>query len=305
MIRPVRAITSLDLHTPPGWVARFLRQPGGRVGAALGLALLVVAVCAEQIAPANPKLAVAGPLLPPSSAHWFGTDDLGRDVFSNVVYGSRVALYVGLVAAATSALIGTAVGLIAGYKGGPVDDLLMRLSEVFQLLPRFFLALLLVSLFGSEIGWVALLLGFTFWPTTARLLRSRVLSVREKEFVVAAQAIGATDLHIMFRQVLPNAVSPILINSARQIAGAILTEASLSFLGMGDPTLVSWGQMLNNAQRFIRVAWWLFVFPGAALVGAVLCTTLIADGLVDTLQPSRLGNRRDPEPAPRAQGPAT
>ncbi len=277
---------------PSGWVARYAGRRGGLIGAGLALVLLLVALCSDLIAPANPKIAVSGPLLPPSSARWFGTDDLGRDVFSNVIYGSRVALFVGLVTALTSGIIGTVVGLTAGYRGGYVDDVLMRITEVFQLLPRFFLALLLVALFGNRIEWVALMLGATFWPGTARLLRSQVLSLREREFVLAAQTLGATDLAIMLRHILPNALSPVIVSLARQIAGAILTEASLSFLGLGDPTLVSWGQLLNNAQRFTRTAWWLFVFPGAALVGAILSTTLIADALVDVLRPNHGGTAR-------------
>jgi peptide/nickel transport system permease protein len=240
----------------------------------------LVAVCAQVIAPVPPKMTVAAPLLGPSAAHWFGTDDLGRDLFSNVVHGTRVALGVGLITALVSAVVGTLVGLVAGYAGGGVDDALMRLTETFQVLPRFFLALLLISFFGGNIWLVALMLGLTFWPGTARLLRAQVLSLRSREFVLAAVSIGAGDARIMFRHVLPNAFAPVIVSAARQMAGAILTEAGLSFLGLGDPTLVSWGQLLNGAQRFIRTAWWLFVFPGAALTLTVLSTTLLADGLV-------------------------
>ena len=268
-----------------GWRAD-RRQPGATAGLALALAVLVMAIFAPQIAPFPPKLTAGAALQPPSARHLFGTDDLGRDTFSNVVYGARVALVVGLTTALTAAVIGTLVGLVSGYAGGRWDDLLMRLTETFQLLPRFFLALLLVSLLGSDIVWIALLLGLTFWPTTARLLRSQVLSVRSREHVVAARAVGAHERAIMLRHVLPLAFAPVIISAARMIAGAILTEASLSFLGLGDPTLVSWGQLLSNAQRFIRTAWWLFVFPGAALALTVLATTLVADGLVGALRPA-------------------
>jgi peptide/nickel transport system permease protein len=269
-----------------GWLARYRRQPGATAGLALALAVLVTAVFAPQIAPFPPKLTAGAALQPPSALHLFGTDDLGRDTFSNVIYGARVALVVGLTTALTAAVIGTLVGLVAGYAGGRWDDLLMRLTETFQLLPRFFLALLLVSLLGSDIVWIALLLGLTFWPATARLLRSQVLSVRSREHVVAARAVGVHERAIMLRHVLPLAFAPVIISAARMVAGAILTEASLSFLGLGDPTLVSWGQLLSNAQRFIRTAWWLFVFPGAALALTVLATTLVADGLVAALRPS-------------------
>jgi peptide/nickel transport system permease protein len=269
-----------------GWFARYRQQPGATAGLVLILAVLALAVFAPWIAPFAPKVTVGAALQPPSAAHPFGTDDLGRDTFSNVVHGARVALVVGLTTALTAAVIGTLVGLVSGYAGGRWDDILMRLTETFQLLPRFFLALLLVSLLGSDIVWIALLLGLTFWPGTARLLRSQVLSVRGREYVTAARAGGVHERRIMLRHVLPNAFAPVVISAARQIAGAILTEASLSFLGLGDPTLVSWGQLLSNAQRFIRTGWWLFVFPGAALALTVLATTLVADGLVAALRPS-------------------
>lgn len=268
-----------------GVAARYLRQPTAVVGLALAALIVLIALTAPLITPAPPKTAVGDPLQPPAAAYWFGTDDLGRSVFSNVVYGARAALIVGLVTAGTSLLIGTVVGLLSGYFGGYTDDALMRLTETFQLMPRFFLALLLIVVFGGSIWFVALILGLTFWPGTARVLRAQVLSLRGREFVVAAHALGAHDRRIMFRHVLPNTIAPVIVTSATQVSGAILTEAGLSFLGLGDPTLVSWGQMLNDAQRFIRSAWWLFVFPGAALALAVLATTLIADGLNHALRP--------------------
>ena len=183
-------------------------------------------------------------------------------------------------------MIGTPVGLLSGHLGGRRDDRLMRLTETVQMLLRFFLALLLVSLLDSDILWIARLLGLTFWPSTARLLRSQALSVRNREHVLAARAIGAPERVIMLRRVLPLAFTPVIISAAQQMADAILTEASLSFLGLGDPTMASWGQLPSNAQRFIRTAWRLFVFPGAALALTVLATTLAADGLAAVLQPS-------------------
>lgn len=269
-----------------GWLARYRRQPGATAGLILALVIVITAVGAPWIAPYPPKVTAGAALQAPSAAHPFGTDDLGRDMFSNVVYGAQVALVIGLTTALTAALIGTLVGLLSGYTGGRWDDLLMRLTETFQMLPRFFLALLLVSLLGSDIVWIALLLGLTFWPGTARVLRSQVLSVRSREHVIAARAVGVHERAIMLRHVLPLAFAPVIISAARMVAGAILTEASLSFLGLGDPTLVSWGQLLSNAQRFIRTAWWLFVFPGAALALTVLATTLVADGLVGALRPA-------------------
>lgn len=265
-------------------MARYSRQPVAVAGLAIGLIIVAVAALAGQIASVDPKASVAQALLPPSAAHPFGTDDLGRDVLSNVVHGTRAALLVGLLTAGTSLGLGGMVGLLAGYLGGWPDDLLMRVAEGFQLLPRFFLVLVLVTLFGSSIWLVAILLGLTFWPGTARVLRSQVLTIRQREYVVAAFALGAGTWHTMLRHVLPNSVLPLVVTVAAQVSGAILTEAGLSFLGLGDPTWVTWGQMLNDAQRFMRTAWWLSAFPGMALVVIVLATTAIADGIGHALQ---------------------
>jgi peptide/nickel transport system permease protein len=248
-----------------------------------GLLLVVTAVFAWQIAPYHPQISVGQALLPPSAAHWFGTDDLGRDTFSKVIHGARPALLVGLLTAATSLGIGVTMGMLAGYLGGWVDDILMRVAEAFQLLPRFFLILLLVTMFGGNLWLVAILLGVTFWPGTARILRSQVLTIRHREYVVAARSLGADARQIMLRHVLPNSILPVVVTVAAQISGAIITEAGLSFLGLGDPTWVTWGQMLNDAQRFMRTAWWLSVFPGLALALTVLITTTIADGVNDAL----------------------
>lgn len=195
---------------PRGWGARLLSQPEALAGLALTSAFVLLAVGSWQFAPFDPKVAVARPLLAPSPVHWFGTDDLGRDVLSNVVHGTRASLLVGTITTLTSFVIGTAAGLSAGYFGGLVDDAIMRLAEAFQLLPRFFLALLLVAFFGSSIWLLALVLGLTFWPSTARLLRAQVLSLRQRDFVLAARALGARDRRVMLRHVLPNALAPVL-----------------------------------------------------------------------------------------------
>lgn len=269
--------------------APLLRAFWRRRLAALGLLGLLtvaaIAVLAAWLAPYPPQQGVAAPLLAPSRAHWFGTDDLGRDLFSNVVYGARVALIIGLVSATAASGIGVAVGLLAGFAGGMVDEALMRLTELFQMLPRFFLALLLAAIFGSSIWWVAMLIAITSWPGMARLLRAEVLSVRSREYIQAAIVTGAPAWRIMLRHILPNAHGPVVVAAARLVAAAIITEAGLSFLGLGDPSVVSWGQMLNNAQRFIRQAWWTYVFPGAALTATVLCVTFVADGVLDALRP--------------------
>lgn len=266
-----------------GW--RFWRSPAAIAGLALGVAVLAAAALGPGIAPADPFTATAAPLRPPSPGHWMGTDDLGRDVLSGVLHGARVSLAVGLVTAAAASVIGTLVGASAGFYGGVVDDALMRLTELVQVMPRFFLAVLVAALFGPSFVFLTILLGLTFWPTTARLLRAQVFSLREREYVLAARALGFGDARILLRHVLPNAIVVVVVSAALQVGTAILVEASLSFLGLGDRTLVSWGQMLNNAQPFLRLAWWMSVFPGIALVLTVLGANLLADGIYQAWDP--------------------
>lgn len=257
----------------------------GAVGFVLVAFLAVVAVFGALAAPFDPLRASDAPLRPPSPAHWMGTDDLGRDVLSGVLHGARVSLLVGLATALTAAVIGMLVGGVAGFYGGAADDVLMRLTEVVQTVPRFFLAVLVAAVFGPSIVFLTLLLGLTFWPGTARLLRAQVLSLRQREYVLAARALGLRELSLLRRHVLPNAIAVVIVSAALQVGTAILVEASLSFLGLGDRTAVSWGWMLSNAQPFLRIAWWMSVFPGLALVLTVLAANLAADGLYAVWDP--------------------
>ena len=204
-----------------------------------------------------------------------------------MVHGSRVSLLVGLLAAFTSGLLGTLVGGPAGYFGGALDDLLMRLTELFQVVPRFFLALIVTALFGPNVVVVTLLLGLTFWPITARLLRAQILSIRARDYVLAARAVGAADDRILLRHVLPNAISVVVVATTLQVGTAILVEAGLSFLGLGDRSVVSWGNILNGAQPLIRIAWWTAVFPGLAITLTVVAANLLGDGLTAALGPGR------------------
>lgn len=272
--------------------SRTTSEPLLLAGGTLVLAITGLAVFGPVVATGNP-LSAAGPaLLPPGAGFPFGTDDLGRDVLLGVINGARVSLLAGAIAAGTSAVIGTAVGGAAGFFGRPLDDLLMRATEVVQVAPRFFLAVLVAALFGPSLWYLALLLGLTFWPQTARLLRAQVLSLREREYVLAARAVGVRPLRILVRHVLPNAASIVVITAALQVGAAILVEASLSFLGLGDRSLISWGYMLNNAQPFLRTAWWMSLFPGLALALTVLGTNLLADGIQSMLDPRRTMGQR-------------
>lgn len=264
-----------------------LRSRVGLAGVVMSAGVVLLGLLGGVVAPADPFVPAGGPLRPPGAGHLFGTDDLGRDVLSGVLHGARISLLVGVVTATTAAMLGTAIGAIAGFYGGGTDDLLMRLTEFVQVIPRFFLAVLVAALFGPSIVFLVLLFGLTFWPGTARLVRSQVLSLREREYIVAARALGLRDGRILVRHILPNVLAIVLVSGALQVGAAILIEASLSFLGLGDRTVVSWGYMLNNAQPFLRSAPWLSVFPGLALVITVLGTNLLADGLQATWERPR------------------
>lgn len=267
--------------------SRFRQQGPAVVGVVLLAGLIGVALLAGVIAPSDPFRRAGAPLQPPSLQHWFGTDDLGRDVFSGVVHGSRPSMLVGFAAALTSAVVGTMVGSLAGYFGRVTDDVLMRLTELVQVVPRFFLVLIVAALFGPSLTTVALLLGLTFWPGTARLLRAQILSLRNRDFVLAARAIGVPRRRILVRHVLPNAFAVVVVSTSLQVGSAILVEAGLSFLGLGDRTVVSWGNMLNLAQPLIRVAWWAAVFPGLAITVTVMAANMVGDGLNAALDPRR------------------
>lgn len=272
---------------------------------ALGLVVLLAAAAlalgAGLLAPGDPLRPAGRPLQPPSGQHPLGTDDLGRDLLVMLVHGTRTSLVVGLAVALLSGLIGTAVGAVSGYAGRVVDDVLMRLTELVQVVPRFFLVLVAATLVGPSLALTVLLLGLTFWPPIARLLRAQVLALREREFVLSARALGASDARVLVRHVLPNALPVVAAAVALQVGTAILVEAGLSFLGLGDRAVLSWGYLLNSAQPFLRTAWWLAVFPGAAIALLVLAVNLVADGL----EPGR--ERRwpaRPRPAPAARRPA-
>jgi peptide/nickel transport system permease protein len=215
-----------------------------------------------------------------------GTDDLGRDIFSGVIYGARVSMGVGFVAAVGSSLVGLLIGIVAAYYGRTYDTVLMRITEIFFVIPMVFLAILLVAFFGSSIWNVIFVIIILSWPTTARLVRGQVLALKERDFVKASKALGEHDFYIMFMEILPNTLAPIIVNGSIEVARAIVVEAGLSFLGLGDPNLTSWGIMLYKSQRFlVQQIWWTFSFPGAALFFTVLSLNVIADTLNTILNP--------------------
>lgn len=269
---------------------RLSRHPAGIVGTILTLAVVAAGGLAGRITAADPFRAVGDPLLGPSRSHLMGTDNLGRDMFNEVMHGARTSMIVVLGVMVIASVIGVGVGVVAGYRGGWIDDLLMRITEAFQVVPRFFLVLLIVSLFGGGLDNLIYVLALTSWPGLARVVRADVLSVRDRDYVEAARATGASDRRIVLRHILPNVAPTALVVIALTGSRIILLEASLSFLGLGDPTVMSWGYLISNAQRFLRVAWWMSVFPGLAIATAVLGINLLSDALNDVLNatgPSR------------------
>ena len=267
-------------------VWRILRvRPLVLAAVALLAFFVFAAIFANQIATHDPHATSAASLRPPSAAYLFGTDDLGRDIFSGVVHGARVSLAIGITVAALSGLIGVLVGLTAGYAGGLIDDFLMRLTELFMIPPRFFLALVIAALFGSTFLTLIVVLSVTYWPGTARLVRAEVMSLKERSFVEAATAIGASPGRILFRTILPNALPIIVTNVVLMIGGVILVEAALEFIGLGDSNYVSWGYMLHNGEHFIRDAWWVMFFPALAVSLLVLALNTLGDALNRALDP--------------------
>jgi len=265
----------------------FLKNKLAVLGTACILGVFMVAIFAPSIAPYDPlAISVSSKLSPPSKEHLLGTDHLGRDVFSRMLYGARVSLLVGFIAVSISLIIGITVGAISGYYGGMVDAVLMRWVDIMMCFPAFFLILTVIALLGPNIFNVMVVIGVTSWMGTARFVRAEFLSLRERDFVVAAKALGANDIRIIFRHILPNAMAPIFVVATLDVATAILVEASLSFLGFGvQPPMPSWGNILTAGRMYIFDAWWLTVFPGLAILVTVLSFNLFGEGLRDALDP--------------------
>jgi peptide/nickel transport system permease protein len=264
---------------------QFRKNRAAEISLYLIVLFIVVAALAEAVSPYDPFTLGDDTLLGPSAGHWMGTDDLGRDTLSRVIYGTRVPLLVGVLATATSMLLGILIGAFSGYFKGRTDVILMRATEYVLVVPRFFLALLVVAMLGTGIVKIVLVIGLLGWPEAARVVRAQFLTFREREFVLAARAIGASHIKVIFTEILPNAIPPAVVVASILVARAILLEAGLSFLGLGDPNLVSWGSLLSEAQERIGASIWLALFPGMALSLLVLCVNLFGDGINDVLNP--------------------
>ncbi len=273
---------------------RFRENPLSVTALIIILILATVALFAPLIAPYAPaKINVYNVLSPPDSAHPFGTDDLGRDVLSRIIWGSRVSLKVGFIAVGIAITIGTALGATAGFYGGTIDSLLMRFVDIMLAFPTFFLILAVIAIVEPSISTIMIIIGLTGWMDVARLVRAEFLTLKERDFVSAARAIGASDFRIIFRHIIPNALSPVFVAATFGIAGAILTESGLSFLGLGvQPPEPSWGNILTSGKDYITVAWWLSLFPGLAILITVLSYNLVGEGLRDALDPRLWQNEK-------------
>jgi peptide/nickel transport system permease protein len=267
-----------------GW-RRFRQNPPALFGLVIVTLVVLIGIAGPWLAPSGPFELVGARLSPPRGEHLFGTDHLGRDVLSGVLYGTRTSLQVGFLSMALSVTLGLTIGAISGYYGRWLDDLLMRITEVFQVMPRFFLALVIVAMFGADLWGTIFVIGILSWAEIARLVRAEFLTLRDRPFVMAARAYGASNTQIIFREILPNALTAVIVAASLQVPSAILLEASLSFIGAGDPDVMSWGRMLNNAQQFMRQAWWVATFPGLAISITAMGLALMADGINDFLNP--------------------
>lgn len=266
-----------------GLAAGVLARPGGRIGLALVVALAAAGALAPLLAPADPFV-ISGPsLAPPGGAHPLGTDALGRDLLSGLLFGTRASLAVAVGVGILVLVIGGGIGASSAYLGGRCDDALMRFTEFFQAVPRFFLAILAMAVFGPGLELLVLVLGLTSWTMLARVVRAEVLSLKQREFVDAARVVGASGTRIVLRELLPNALPPALALLGLIMGHVLLVEASLGFLGLADPNAMTWGLIAGAAQPYVRLAWWLPFFPGVAILLAVLGFNLLADALTAAL----------------------
>jgi peptide/nickel transport system permease protein len=274
-----------------GFLRSYFRSPAAVVGLVLLLIVLVMAATAGSLFPRDP-LALAGrPLQWPAENPRFllGTDNSGRDILAQIFYGARISLLIGLVGTAIAIVIGVVVGALAGYYGGMVDTVLMRITEAFQTLPNFLLLLLCVAVFGSNLMTVTIAIGIVSWPAPARLTRAEFLSLRGREFVEACRTLGLSDVQIIFREILPNALPPVIVYASVVMAVSILLESALAFLRLSDPNVASWGNLIGLGRDVLRTHWYVSAIPGLAILLTVLAVSLVGQGLNDALNPRLRG----------------
>src|SRR4030066_100994 len=271
----------------------FKRNKLAITGGIIVITLFLVSLFASFISPSDPgKIDVKEILLPPSSEHIFGTDELGRDVLSSMIYGSRISLAVGFVAVGIATIIGIILGALAGYYGRWTDRLIMRFIDIMLSIPTFFFILAVIAFIGPGIWNIMIIIGLTSWMGIARLVRAEFLSLKEREFVLAAKALGASNMRIIFKHIMVNSLAPVFVSAVLGVASAILGESELSFLGLGvQPPTPSWGNILALGKDNIEIAWWLSVFPGLAILITVLVYNLVGEGLRDAIDPRLWGSK--------------
>lgn len=273
------------------FLANYLRSPAAVIGLILLLGVIFMAASADWFFPRDPLSLAGRPLQWPGDnpRFWLGTDNSGRDIAAQIFHGARISLLIGLVATSIAVTIGIVIGAVAGYYGGWVDDVLMRVVEAFQTLPNFLLLLVFVSIFGSELMTVVVAIGAVSWPAPARLTRAEFLSLRSREFVEACHTLGMRDRQIIFREILPNALPPVIVYASVVMAVAILLESALAFLRLSDPNVASWGNLIGLGRDVLRVQWYVSAIPGVAILLTVLAVSLVGQGLNDALNPRLKG----------------
>ena len=271
---PLRVLTAINSNTQL------------RIGSIILALMLLVILFTPLLVQQDPEALNGEMLLPPGTdGYLFGTDGMGRDMSGRILYGARTSIMIGLVSALISGVVGTLIGGVAGFFGGRFDQIISEITSVFLMIPTFFLILIIVAVFGSSMLNVMIVIGLTSWPSNARLMRVQALSLKERTFIKSVTAIGETRMQVLFRYIIPNGIFPVIANTTLSVAGAILTEAGLSFLGLGDPNVISWGQMIYHGKSFMASAWWVATLPGIATVLLVVCFYLIGDGLNVVLNP--------------------
>ncbi len=268
-------------------IKRLARSPAAVVGLLLLLLVVAMALSAPIVFPRDPLSLAGRPLQWPFAnvRFWLGTDTTGRDIAAQIFHGARISLLIGLVATVLAITIGIILGALAGYYGGIVDDVLMRITEAFQTLPNFLLLLVLVAVFGSDIKTVTVAIGLVSWPASARLTRAEFLSLRSREFVQASRTLGMRDIQIIFREILPNALPPVIVYASVIMATAILLESALAFLNLSDPNVPSWGNLIGTGRSVLRTQWYVSAIPGVVILLTVLAVSLVGQGLNDALNP--------------------
>lgn len=288
-IQPTQALTLVEREQRgklSNAFAKLKKRPGAMIGLLIILLFIVVAIAAPALAPDDPNAISRDRRAAPTTSHLFGTDELGRDVFSRVIYGARISMRVGLIAVGIALVAGSLLGLIAAYYGGWVDGVIMRIMDVMLAFPGILLAIAIIAVLGPSLSNVMIAIGIEAIPIYTRTARASTLSVKELEYVIGAEALGCSGPRVVLRHILPNIVAPLIVLATVGVAGSILTAAGLSYLGLGaQPPTAEWGAMLSSSRSYLRDSWWMATFPGMAIVLVVLSLNLFGDGLRDILDP--------------------